>query len=154
MPATKIPMSSTFSGDELSCHTATVETSSESVVGSPMTPMVGVVQEMEQMQNPTIYCDEESGINPSVGPSENQLSLKPPNSPFRTSQGSLSSPDNEPHATTPVPSNSNHKIKDLKTRKETLEAKRERKSSCIHSHESKLLVFLGMIVNYERLFFI
>jgi 5-hydroxytryptamine receptor 1 len=129
----KLPMSSTFSGDELSCHTATVETSTESVVGSPN---VVDFQEMEQIQASAISCDEESGINPSVGPSDNQLTL--PSSQLRASMTSLSSPEKEsspPHtsfqqAPVSTPNNaSNRKIKDLQKRKESLEAKRERKAA-------------------------
>lgn len=119
-------MSSTFS-DELSCHTATVETSTDSVVCSP----VGAeeVQEMEQIQSPVsvITCDEESGgVNPSIGPSDDQqLTLRPPCSPFRASQASLSSPDLEANSSNQI-SNSNKRMKDLQKKKESLEAKRER----------------------------
>jgi len=129
----KLPMSSTFSADELSCHTATVETSTESVVGSPN---VVDVQEMEQIQPSAISCDEESGINPSVGPSDNQLAL--PGSHLHGSRASLSSPEKE-SASPPRSSGgatqegpdvtSNRKIKDLQKRKESLEAKRERKAA-------------------------
>jgi 5-hydroxytryptamine receptor 1 len=116
-------MSSTFSADELSCHTATVETSTESVA---LSPIATEERKMEQMQPPAIIYDEESGVNPSIGISETQLTLKPPCSPLRASQASLSSPENEPSTSNQV---HNSGVQDLQKRKETLEAKRERKAA-------------------------
>ncbi|OXA57343.1 5-hydroxytryptamine receptor [Folsomia candida] len=121
---TAIPLSSTFSADEL----ATVETSTESVMASPTVAAEG--QEMEQLAPPAvassvITCDDDSGVNPSIGPSDN---LRPPCSPFRASQASLSSPDLEANSSNQI-SNSNKHMKDLQKQKETLEAKRERKAA-------------------------
>ncbi|CAL8147805.1 unnamed protein product [Orchesella dallaii] len=143
-------MSTTFS-DELSCHTATVETSTESVAGChPPHVISNNDQELKELGNSPVVSiapDEESGsgVNPSVGLPDSQIPQSPTEigpiimrpthlsvpspSEFKPAPGSVSGAGcgGTNQVSTPVrnkPTKESHK-----KQKESLEAKRERKAA-------------------------
>ncbi|ODN06271.1 5-hydroxytryptamine receptor [Orchesella cincta] len=138
-------MSTTFS-DELSCHTATVETSMESMAGNHPHIISNNEQELQQLGNSPVVSiapDEESGsgVNPSVGLPDSQIPQSPTSVELpeqaaviiRPTHLSVPSPSDFKAApganqvSTPVrnkPTKESHK-----KQKESLEAKRERKAA-------------------------